>query len=231
MKHFKDEAQLKRVFRLFLCCVFCYGIVEGFSLNIFSNFFKDAYNVSDQVRGWIETPRESPGVFCMFYLPALAAFADVRLARYAVIVDAVAMLLKVVIGLLYVIHRQARPVPDGIGVARHPAVNGHVPIIGSVEIIVRSHIVCNTSNLRSHMLAMDRVPYIGIVADASVGSLPVFLPSRDNVEDISSLTAGIVETSKPHGGVAIIRSLRHKTVLPLWLTSQQTSHQRNECHH
>ena len=81
MKHFKDEAQLKRVFRLFLCCVFCYGIVEGFSLNIFSNFFKDAYNVSDQVRGWIETPRESPGVFCMFYLPALAAFADVRLAR------------------------------------------------------------------------------------------------------------------------------------------------------
>ena len=93
MKHFKDEAQLKRVFRLFLCCVFCYGIVEGFSLNIFSNFFKDAYNVSDQVRGWIETPRESPGVFCMFYLPALAAFADVRLARYAVIVDAIALLL------------------------------------------------------------------------------------------------------------------------------------------
>ena len=93
MKHFKDEEQLKRVFRLFLACVFCYGIVEGFSLNIFSNFFKDAYNVSDQVRGWIETPRESPGVFCMFYLPALAAFADVRLARYAVLVDAVALCL------------------------------------------------------------------------------------------------------------------------------------------
>ncbi|MCR4805339.1 MAG: hypothetical protein K5981_06745, partial [Clostridia bacterium] len=93
MRHFKDEAQLKRVFRLFVACVFCYGIVEGFSLNIFSNFFKDAYNVSDQVRGWIETPRESPGVFCMFYLPALAAFADVRLARYAVLVDAAALLL------------------------------------------------------------------------------------------------------------------------------------------
>ena len=41
MKHFKDEEQLKRVFRLFLACVFCYGIVEGFSLNIFSNFFKE----------------------------------------------------------------------------------------------------------------------------------------------------------------------------------------------
>ena len=93
MKHFQSEEQFRRTFRLFLACVFCYGIVEGFSLNIFSNFFKDAYNVSDQVRGWIETPRESPGVFCMFYLPALAAFADVRLARYAVIVDAIALLL------------------------------------------------------------------------------------------------------------------------------------------
>ena len=93
MKHFDSEEQLKRTFRLFLCVVFCYGIVEGFSLNIFSNFFKDAYNVSDQVRGWIETPRESPGVFCMFYLPALAAFSDVRLARYALVLDAVALLL------------------------------------------------------------------------------------------------------------------------------------------
>ena len=35
MKHFRDEEHLKRVFRLFLACVFCYGIVEGFSLNIF----------------------------------------------------------------------------------------------------------------------------------------------------------------------------------------------------
>ena len=39
MKHFRDEEHFKRVFRLFLACVFCYGIVEGFRLNIFSNFF------------------------------------------------------------------------------------------------------------------------------------------------------------------------------------------------
>ena len=91
MKHFQSEEQFRRTFRIFLACVFCYGIVEGFSLNIFSNFFKDAYNVSDQVRGWIETPRESPGVFCMFYLPALAAFSDVRLARYALVLGAIAL--------------------------------------------------------------------------------------------------------------------------------------------
>lgn len=88
-----SEVELKKALRIFLCAVFCYGIVEGFSLNIYSNYFKDAYNVSDQVRGWIETPREFPGVLCMFYLPALAMFSDVKLARFGAVACGIAMVL------------------------------------------------------------------------------------------------------------------------------------------
>lgn len=96
MQHMSED-ELKRVLKLFLCAVFCFGVVEGFSLNIFSNYFKDAFNVSDQVRGWIETPREFPGVLCMFYLPALAMFSDVKLARLGAVLCTVSMF---VMGLL-----------------------------------------------------------------------------------------------------------------------------------
>lgn len=66
--------------KIFAAVVFCYALMEGFSINIFSNYLVDAYNVSDRMRGLIETPRELPGIFVMFILSALAMYGDVTLA-------------------------------------------------------------------------------------------------------------------------------------------------------
>jgi hypothetical protein len=74
------ERNATSAIKIFAAVVFCYAVMEGFSINIFSNYLVDAYNVSDRVRGLVETPRELPGIFIMFVLSALAMYSDVTLA-------------------------------------------------------------------------------------------------------------------------------------------------------
>ncbi|NCB41111.1 MAG: hypothetical protein EOM59_00600 [Clostridia bacterium] len=75
-----NNIQPKNAIKIFTAAVFFFAILEGFSINIFSNYLVDAFNVTDEVRGLIETPRELPGIIGMFVLSALVVFSDVSLA-------------------------------------------------------------------------------------------------------------------------------------------------------
>ena len=75
-----DSKRSNNAVKLFTAAVFFFAALEGFSINIFSNYLVDAFNISDEIRGLIETPRELPGILGMFILSALVVFSDVSLA-------------------------------------------------------------------------------------------------------------------------------------------------------
>jgi predicted MFS family arabinose efflux permease len=55
----------------------------GFSNDIMSNFFKDAYRVNAYQRGFIEFPREAPGMLCILAISLLSFLSDIRIALLA----------------------------------------------------------------------------------------------------------------------------------------------------
>jgi hypothetical protein len=59
------------------------ALALGFSNDIISNYFKDAYNVTPYQRGVIEFPRELPGILCTFIVAALSGLGDIRIAIVA----------------------------------------------------------------------------------------------------------------------------------------------------
>ena len=73
------------------------GLGLGLSDSVFSNYFRDAYNVDALQRGWIELPRESPGILSMFILSGLAFLGDKRLA---IIAQALSIIGIMALGLL-----------------------------------------------------------------------------------------------------------------------------------
>ena len=68
---------------VFMAVVSLTGLALGISDNVFSNYFRDAFQVDAFARGIIELPRESPGVIVMFIVSALAFVGDMRLALVA----------------------------------------------------------------------------------------------------------------------------------------------------
>jgi len=69
--------------RLYLAVLALTALGLGFSNDIISNYFKDAYRVTPYQRGLIEFPRELPGMICALVVAALGAFGDVRIAVIA----------------------------------------------------------------------------------------------------------------------------------------------------
>jgi len=59
------------------------GLGLGLSDSIFSVYFREAFGVDAVQRGWIELPRELPGILTMFVLSGLAFLGDIRLALVA----------------------------------------------------------------------------------------------------------------------------------------------------
>ncbi len=59
------------------------GLAMGLSDGIFSNYFKDVYDVDAMARGLIEFPRELPGLLCLAIISAGAFLGDVRMAILA----------------------------------------------------------------------------------------------------------------------------------------------------
>jgi MFS family permease len=56
------------------------GLGMGLSDSVLGNYFYDAFDVDALQRGWIELPRELPGVLVMFVVSALAFLGDIRLS-------------------------------------------------------------------------------------------------------------------------------------------------------
>jgi hypothetical protein len=73
----------RRAISFYLVVVALTALGNGFSDNILSNYFKDAYQVTALQRGLIEFPRELPGVIIFLLVSGLAFLGDIQIAMIA----------------------------------------------------------------------------------------------------------------------------------------------------
>lgn len=81
-----------RDFNLFLLAGLFAGIGTGINMSIFNNYLSDVYNLSENLRGLLEVPREAPGFFIMVILAALSFLGDVRIAMLGMAAAGLGML-------------------------------------------------------------------------------------------------------------------------------------------
>ena len=77
------SASIEKAILIFLVISAFYGLATGLSDSILANYFKDAYNVDAQQRGFIEFPRELPGVLSIIAIAAVAPIGIIKGARVA----------------------------------------------------------------------------------------------------------------------------------------------------
>lgn len=65
------EPSKKRAVQLFTLVIALTALANGLGSSIFSNYFNEVYHIDSVQRGFIEIPRESPGVLCMALVAAL----------------------------------------------------------------------------------------------------------------------------------------------------------------
>ena len=68
---------------LFFLLIAFAALGNGFSDSVYSNYFKEVYQVTTVQRGFIEFPRELPGLLCALLVAVLGRFGDVRAAIIA----------------------------------------------------------------------------------------------------------------------------------------------------
>jgi len=78
-----EERKRQKAVMIFMFIVAFSGLGLGLSDSVFSVYFREAYDVEALTRGWIELPRELPGVLVMFVVSGLAFLGDIRLALVA----------------------------------------------------------------------------------------------------------------------------------------------------
>lgn len=71
---------MKKELKVYFGIIALTALTLGFSNDILSNYFKDAYNVTAYQRGIIEFPREIPGFLCVFLVAGLSFINDIRIA-------------------------------------------------------------------------------------------------------------------------------------------------------
>lgn len=70
------KKELKIYFAILALTAFGLGLTN----NVISNFFKDAYNVTAYQRGFLEFPREIPGLITVFLIAGLSFLSDIRIS-------------------------------------------------------------------------------------------------------------------------------------------------------
>jgi len=86
---------MSKEMKLYLMILALTAVGLGFSNDIMSNYFKDAYQVTAFQRGVIEFPRELPGVLCILLISLLSFLSDIRIA---VLAQALSIIGLVVLG-------------------------------------------------------------------------------------------------------------------------------------
>jgi MFS family permease len=81
-----------RDFNLFLLAGLFAGIGAGINTSIFNNYLSDIFMLSENARGFLEVPREAPGLFIMVILAALSFLGDVRIAMLGMAAAGLGML-------------------------------------------------------------------------------------------------------------------------------------------
>lgn len=92
----KEKAALKPELKIYFIIIALTAIALGFSNDIISNYFKDAYDVSALHRGFLEFPRELPGVLLVFVIAGLSFLGDIRIA---IVAQALSIVGLVVLGI------------------------------------------------------------------------------------------------------------------------------------
>lgn len=83
---------MERDFNLFLLAGLFSGIGAGIYTSIFNNYLSDIFKLSEDIRGFLEVPREAPGLFIMLILAALSFLGDVRIAMFGMAAAGLGML-------------------------------------------------------------------------------------------------------------------------------------------
>ncbi len=68
---------------MFFILISAVALGNGLSDGVYSNYFKDVYNITAMQRGFIEFPRELPGLLCVFVIGILGFLGDLRVALIA----------------------------------------------------------------------------------------------------------------------------------------------------
>ncbi len=68
---------------MFFILIAAVGLGNGLSDGVYSNYFKEVYQVTAVQRGLIEFPRELPGVLCAFMIGMLGFLGDLRVSFIA----------------------------------------------------------------------------------------------------------------------------------------------------
>ena len=80
-----------REFKLLILVWLFFGITNGIFDTVFSNYLNDVFHVSAGVRGFLEIPREFPGLIVAIVAGCLVFMVDVRLLGLAISLVALGM--------------------------------------------------------------------------------------------------------------------------------------------
>jgi len=83
---------MKKEMKIYFCILAFTALATGMSQGIFSNYFKDTYNISAFQRGIIEFPREIPGMITILVIAMLASMNDIRVSMFAQILSVLGIL-------------------------------------------------------------------------------------------------------------------------------------------
>ncbi|NLW19910.1 MAG: MFS transporter [Clostridiales bacterium] len=78
-----QTGRINRVMLLFFVMIAAAALGNGLSDGVYSNYFKDAFQVTAQQRALIEIPRELPGLLCALVIAALSGLGDLKISLIA----------------------------------------------------------------------------------------------------------------------------------------------------
>ena len=78
---------------VFMILIAAVALGNGLSDSVYANYFKEVYNVDAVQRGFIEFPRELPGVLCVFVIALLSFIGDFRIAVIAQLFSTVGLVI------------------------------------------------------------------------------------------------------------------------------------------
>ncbi len=79
----KSAGTMTNEMKIFFVILALTALGSGLSDAVFSNYFKDAYDVTAMMRGFIEFPRELPGLVCIIVISLLSFMGDIRMSILA----------------------------------------------------------------------------------------------------------------------------------------------------
>ena len=74
---------LRRDMLLFFILITAAALGNGLSDSIYANYFNDVYHVTTAQRGFIEFPRELPGMLCALVIASMSAWGDLKASLVA----------------------------------------------------------------------------------------------------------------------------------------------------